>query len=106
MTSHKRWTCEEDARLLAAHKEGKPIGALAKEHNRSQGAIQSRLTKHLFHADQSAKCAGLEITYEDCDHLSFIYERMAHVHHENQQVDYMLRFRRIIAIMKTLQVGV
>ena len=102
MSTTKRWTCEEDAKLMASHRKGRSIGDIARRHNRSHGAIRDRLAKHLFHIEHPKKCGGLTVTREDADHLSFIYERMAHVHGENQQVDYMLRFRKIIATMKTV----
>ncbi len=36
------------------------------------------------------------ITIEDKKHLQFIYNRMANFHLENQNYDYMLRFKEII----------
>jgi hypothetical protein len=35
-------------------------------------------------------------------HLEWIYERMRHVHGENENVDYMIRFREILEQLKTL----
>ena len=88
MSTTKRWTCEEDAKLMASYRAGERPEIIAREHRRSVGAIKDRLTKHLFHIEHPKKCGGLTITLEDADHLSLIYERMAHVHGENQQVDY------------------
>ena len=30
------------------------------------------------------------------EHLKWIYERMVHVHKENENLDYMIKFREII----------
>lgn len=35
----------------------------------------------------------------DAEFLRWIYERMAHVHNENKNYDYMLRLQRIISTM-------
>lgn len=32
----------------------------------------------------------------DKEHLEFIYARLRHVYHENENIDYMLRFKKII----------
>lgn len=41
----RKWTSDEDSRLLAEYKEGKTIKELAQLHSRSAGAIRSRLLK-------------------------------------------------------------
>jgi len=41
----KAWSVEEDQRLIAAFDEGLAIAALAGEHERSHGAIRSRLMR-------------------------------------------------------------
>ena len=33
---------------------------------------------------------------QDLEHLGFIYNRMIDVHHENVNVDYMIRFKNIL----------
>ena len=38
-----------------------------------------------------------QLTQEDLLHLKFIYERLRNVHNESPNVDYMVRFRTIIA---------
>lgn len=37
-----------------------------------------------------------EYTEADHDHLNWIYERMKFVHGENENVDYMLKFKEIL----------
>ena len=103
MSTCKRWTCAEDARLLSLYKANNSPGWIARAFNRSEGAIKSRLARHHFHIEHGKKCGGLEVTAEDCDHLAWIYERMANVHLENPAVDYMQRFARIISTLKTLR---
>ena len=39
------WTPDEDEMLLSAFDRGTPVGKLAAEHERTRGAIQSRLVK-------------------------------------------------------------
>jgi hypothetical protein len=41
----KPWSEDEDQRLLAAFDAGRPVAALALAHERSNGAITSRLTR-------------------------------------------------------------
>ena len=36
------------------------------------------------------------MTRKDLDHLKWMYERMVEVHHENINVDYMLKFKEIL----------
>ena len=36
------------------------------------------------------------MTPEETQHLNWIYNRLIHVHHENEHYDYMLAFKRII----------
>lgn len=36
------------------------------------------------------------LTKEEIEHLSFIYERLIHVHGENQNYDYMRKFAVIL----------
>ncbi len=40
------WTDEEDQRLVSTFKSGNTIKQLAEEHQRTEGAIRSRLVKH------------------------------------------------------------
>ena len=40
------WTRDEDARLLTAFDAGEPVTSIAKRHQRSRGAITSRLARH------------------------------------------------------------
>jgi hypothetical protein len=32
----------------------------------------------------------------DKEHLEFIYARLAHVYHENENIDFMIKFKQII----------
>lgn len=41
--ARKRFTPEEDSRLVKAFDDGAPIDALARAHGRSRGSIESRL---------------------------------------------------------------
>jgi len=41
----KSWTEDEDHRLVAAFDAGTPVAALARTHERTTGAINSRLVK-------------------------------------------------------------
>lgn len=34
---------------------------------------------------------------QSCFHLRFIYQRMVNIHKENKNVDYMLKFKKIIS---------
>lgn len=36
------------------------------------------------------------MTNKDCEHLEWIYQRMIHVHGENPNYDYMLKFRQML----------
>jgi hypothetical protein len=40
-----RWMVEDDLRLRELYQEGTPIAQIAREFNRTQGAIRSRLKK-------------------------------------------------------------
>ena len=40
-----RWTVEDDLRLRELFQEGTPIAQIAREFNRTQGAIRARLKK-------------------------------------------------------------
>jgi len=37
-----------------------------------------------------------KITKEDKEHLEWIYKRLIHVHEENERVDYMIKFSKIL----------
>ena len=45
-SSGRTWTKSEDQRLLNAYDDGTPISRLAKEHERTRGAIKARLARH------------------------------------------------------------
>jgi hypothetical protein len=38
----------------------------------------------------------MEMSQSDLNHLKWIYERLIHVHNENPNYDYMLKFKEII----------
>jgi hypothetical protein len=38
----------------------------------------------------------MEMSQSDINHLKWIYERLIHVHKENPNYDYMLKFKEII----------
>ena len=42
---------------------------------------------------------------ENSEHLQWIHDRMVNVHGENPNVDYLIRFRKIIKEQKELEVG-
>lgn len=41
-----------------------------------------------------------ELSKQDIDHLEWMYRRMIGTHNENENVDYMIRFREIIEKLK------
>ena len=55
----KSWTDDEDQRLVAAFDSGTPVAALARTHERTTGAINSRLVKLGRLAGQRQEPAGL-----------------------------------------------
>lgn len=64
------------------------------------------LTKVLKFLEQLAEdqkhIAQAEKEYaEDMNHLEWIYNRMVEVHKENPNYDYMLRFKKIVDILKS-----
>ena len=36
----------------------------------------------------------------DIKHLEWVYERMKYVHNENENYDYMIRFREILEVLR------
>ncbi len=41
---------------------------------------------------------------KDIKHLEWVYERMKYVHNENENYDYMIRFREILEVLRQLAV--
>lgn len=54
----RRWTCKEDELLLVEVARGLSTKAIAALHNRTQGAIKSRITKHEFKGQYEDRCGG------------------------------------------------
>lgn len=38
---------------------------------------------------------------KDIKHLEWLYERMKYLHNENENYDYMIRFREILEALRT-----
>lgn len=102
MSNCKRWTCEEDARLMYAHRTGLHLGLIALELHRSEGAIKSRLAKHFFHVEHGKRCSSVNQELEGAiAHLTWLRNRLVNVHLENPNVDYIKRFDHIIETFKS-----
>ena len=97
MNNARRWTCEQDARLIEAYDTGLDLGLIALELERSHGAIKSRLAKHHFHIEHIKQCGGAA-NEGDVAHLMWIRNWLVNVHSENPDADYMRRLDRIIEV--------
>lgn len=68
--------------------------------------IAIKLSGHLEDVDQVVFITGFEegakwqaeriYSEEDINHLKFIYDRMVNIHNENENYDYMIKFKNII----------
>ena len=45
---------------------------------------------------QNQESNAIEFSLEDIKHLEFIYARMIHLHNENENTDYMIKFKSMI----------
>jgi hypothetical protein len=64
---------------------------------------EKELRKHLYnHSDEFfEQLTPIDLpTDKDTAHLQWIYDRMSNVHGENENYDYMLKFKEIIEQLK------
>ena len=64
---------------------------------------EEELRKHLYnHSDEFfEQLTTIELPSDkDITHLQWIYDRMSNVHGENENYDYMLKFKEIIEQLK------
>ena len=55
----------------------------------------------IFDDDDLDELTPIELpTYKDTSHLQWIYDRMSNIHGENENYDYMIKFKEIIEQLK------